>query len=315
MWSSNISKTTQPAPPQRADVAKRVCTTADALRRSTFGLIDAIALEEDVLPSIKRIQDDLKAAETAIKDWEKLPPEEDSTEDMIWRQQACALSGYLHKEVKKSLESKFPEQGATLALETRKRLAGESGKALDEFKLGSQTVETLKRLVSEGEKIKKSEGDKIKKSEGDKNKNEVKFEWSFSQAAQTLTCSWQGVMRVQLKFSQRGGVVRIRVSAHGEEAWPSEFDVFRELERQAQKALREFTTTATIATSWDNIASTLVSWFHDRRDLFTARCAHTNRYLVLGAVGEQGQLEVRPPMVRTAASGNLNTPVVEASFT
>ena len=269
---------------KRSNVAKRIRYNADRVRQTTISVIDSLVGDnrELVKQRIEEWRECEKNLEFALKDWENAGDKEDSFEDLEWRQETHESLRQFMKEFEKKVDSMFPEQGLNRKVTIRR----DPQKLLE---LGSETKALLLQITEEL----KTHGSNI----NNQTVAEQGFYWEYIPEVRTLKARWPKLFKLTLKLSSTGIIIKIRVIGDIETNWPSKFDVFREVERQSRKALYEFTNSSELP-SYDSITARLLSWFHIRRDLFHQKCSFTQRYVAFGAVGENGQLEARPPMIR-----------------
>jgi hypothetical protein len=292
---------------KRSEVGKRVRLSAELIRRSLISIIDAAQdprSPTEYVDTVRQFREDWKEAETALKDWDNLSNLEDSFDDLEWRQKANSTGKELLQQLREQIDQRFPEHvlEKKLAAKHNKRKTLASGNA--GFHLGPLTQQTLIDLAEKAAaKPEKTTNTTISSGQSD-------FNWELTQCARTLVCTWSSLMKVTIRLAMDGEITNVRVIGENESFWPSEFDVFRELERQSKRELRDLMITPV---SYDEISSELLKWFNDRRSLFQAQCKLSKRFLAFGAVGDHGELEARPPMHREMMEQSEN-PVVEASF-
>lgn len=293
--------------PKREWVGKRIRLNADAVRQKSVAVIECVGSEDlaGLKTNRKELEEHVRTLETALKEWESVGTVEDSFEALKWREDTREACREFLKETSRQVDLAFPEQALSRKLGIKRSVPSWITKT--SFDIGPETKETLVLTTSlENERLtlpratgssNSSSSSANQTSNANKSTGENAFVWNVDSTTRTLTCTWTLLMTVRVRFLANGEVEYIRIVQDGEKSWPSEFDLIRELERQARRAMRDFSLSSEVV-SHDHLTSRLIQWLGQRRDLFTRRCSFTHRFVAFGAVGESGKLEARPPMLR-----------------
>ena len=269
----------QPAKPGRTELGRIVRLHVDQLREKLYNIVDALA-EGGIVAKAALIdaREETALLESALKQWDALPPTEDTCEDLEWRKSLRELATLLADMCSSEADACFPECGFAKRYKRRKEIT---------------VIQNLKDSPQQ-QKL----NDFLTTLVGNK---ESKFTYVWDWDRNSITCLWRSLMKVTISFRPRE-ITKVVVVADGESSSSasSKFDVFRELERQAKQALQGVWTTSTVKDIFDMLIY-LIRWFDLRRNLFTLQCSSTKMHLAFGAVGERGKLEARPPMSRIRA--------------
>jgi hypothetical protein len=261
----------------RTELGRLVRTHVDNVREKLSTLIDAsIEGGAAAKAALIDIREETALLESALKQWDALPPTEDSCEDLDWRKGLQELASLFAEMCSIEVDVSFPEHGYA------KRYSRQREIGVAQDLTGTQPRRNLDGL--------------LESLAADKT---GLFSYEYDWERKSLTCLWKSMMRVTFRFQPRE-VTSIRVVADAESSWPSKYDVFRELERQSKQAMRGAWIDLSVKDVFDLIAY-LVRWFDQRKNLFSLNCSTTKKFLAFGAVGERGKLEARPPMNRTKA--------------
>jgi hypothetical protein len=285
---------------RRNDVGKELRYHADNIRLLASSLIDAARESEtpEQAETYSKHRGELMAEyyrlESVMKEWDQIQNDaEDTTEALEWRRTLHSLSNTYLETCEQDRDATFPEN-ALLRRYQKMQATMQAAAANPNAKfLGPATEAALRDAAAE-------------KSNG------ITFSHDASEASRSLRCIWKNLFHVTVTFSKYD-IENIRVLAAGETKWPSRMDVFRTLEKQAYEAIRLMWSNVKCKTL-DDVLAQLIAWFSDRRNLLTASCNVTGRYLAFGAVGEKGKLEVRPPMLRTRVEDKTPYGELKASF-
>lgn len=290
----------QPPSNSRTDVARDIRAHADALRMDLTSLVDA-ALDgpEDLHRVVVATRDDWKALETSLKDWDRANLEI-VPEELEWRRQLYKISSTFVKTLKRELDATFPEQ--VLARQYRDKLQ----------RFSSESPSSASRAVEEAARQVLAL------------RNLYPASIRFTSISNIVLCHWPGFAKAWIKIQNRHHEVTVTVVGEAEQILigQSQFDIFRELTRQIQQAVHMSggmgrDSEGTITNTAGGLVGFVVQWIDERKNLFSAPCSTTKKHVAFGAVGERGQLEARPPLIRTQvddASGLTRKPSVKVSF-
>jgi hypothetical protein len=270
----------------RAEVGKIVRVHADSMRIKLSRLVDsAIEGPQEFTECVQDIREEWGDMESALKDWDDLPAQEDSCADLDWRRNLHDLAKIFSESCAKEVDASFPEF-ALVRRYQRMRSCLASTETLKGTIVGPETLKVLKELQGRNDKS-------------------GKFQYEESTVYMTLTCIWKTLMRVTFVLDDLE-IAAIRVVADKEpkDVVSSAYDVFRQLEREARYTMRLAWTDGPCSNR-DDVLASMINWFNQRRNLFDAKCASTNRHLAFGAVGERGKLEARPPLARSKEGDGL----------
>lgn len=280
----------------RSWVGKRVCQSADRVRENAVMVVDSLWTDDGDLNTsdvVQQISTNLKELDAAVKDWEQIQQVVEDTTPVMQERHMCSENcKQVVGQLGNDFDLLFPENGSHRKLKAiaHTRVGG------IKTELGPFTQQILTRLMIQEDrpatmrKPATSGATSVLAST-----TEAGFSWNFQQ--RRLVLRWARLMCVTLRMNNAMEICSVHIFAQdGVDTWPSKFDVFRSMEREARRELRQLKFKCEYITQ-DEVNSRFIMWVSRYRMVFQSKCGLTKKHFALGGVGRDGQLEARPPLV------------------
>lgn len=287
----------------RSWVGKRLRRAADGVREATTTVVDSLWDNEpdrvSTSEAVARLAESLKDQEAATKDFDQIQQvAEDTSQELQERHLMSEACKQVVGQFTADLDLAFPEDGLHRRL--RAIAQRKAQPVADAGSLGPHAKQILTRLSIQEDKpaTAKKPASSSSSMSSLVATTEAGFSWEHLPHQGKLVLKWARLMCVTLKLNGQDLEIRsVHITAEGAgDAWPSKFDVFRSMEREARRELRQLKFRPELLTQ-DEVNARFIAWVARYRTVFQRKCGLTKRHFALGGVGREGQLEARPPLV------------------
>ncbi|KAH9260753.1 hypothetical protein BASA81_001220 [Batrachochytrium salamandrivorans] len=288
----------------RSWVGKRMRRGADGVRDSCTMVVDSLWENDSdrvsTSEAVAQLAENLKELEAATKDFDQIQQVlEDTSQELQERHLMSEACKQVVGQFSSDLDLAFPDDGLHRRL---RAIAQRKAQFVAGTGLGPYAKQILTRLSIQEDKpttMKKPASSSSSSAASSLvSTTEAGFSWEHLPHQDKLVLKWTRLMCVTLKLNGQDLEIRsVHITAEGGgDVWPSKFDVFRSMEREARRELRQLKFRPELLTQ-DEVNARFIAWVARYRTVFQRKCGLTKRHFALGGVGREGQLEARPPLV------------------